>query len=257
MHAYRDGRAPGLERVHQLGRDAVIFPSTGTSEDIAMLLADDKGAELIVAVGTHGTLEEFLDKGRSGMASTFLTRLRVGSKLIDAKGVSMLYRSRISTSQLLLLALTALITMGVALALSPLGQTWLNGLQDVWNALHLLVGRTLLVIDFRYHLVSIVAIFLALAVGIVLGTTLLQDPAHQVGQGVDRAAHPPTSRSSAGRSTTLLSTRSRPTTRSSTTLTPKLVEGELAGEQVLLVEAPGVNASMREAEQEMLTRPAP
>ncbi|WP_336208984.1 putative cytokinetic ring protein SteA [Nonomuraea sp. LPB2021202275-12-8] len=134
VHAYRDGRAPGLERVHQLGRDAVIFPSTGTSEDIAMLLADDKGAELIVAVGTHGTLEEFLDKGRSGMASTFLTRLRVGSKLVDAKGVSMLYRSRISTPQLLLLAITALVTMGVALAFSPLGQTWLNGLQDFWNA---------------------------------------------------------------------------------------------------------------------------
>ncbi|HLU72940.1 MAG TPA: putative cytokinetic ring protein SteA [Nonomuraea sp.] len=134
VHAYRDGRAPGLERVRQLGQEAVVFPSTGTSEDIAMLLADEKGAELIVAVGTHGTLEEFLDKGRSGMASTFLTRLRVGSKLIDAKGVSMLYRSRISTSQLLLLALTALVTMGVALSASPLGQIWLNGLYDVWNA---------------------------------------------------------------------------------------------------------------------------
>ncbi|WP_219468352.1 putative cytokinetic ring protein SteA [Nonomuraea rhizosphaerae] len=134
VHAYRDGRAPGLERVHQLGREAVIFPATGTSEDIAMLLADDKGAELIVAVGTHGTLEEFLDKGRSGMASTFLTRLRIGSKLIDAKGVSRLYRSRISTPQLLLLVITALITMGVALFLSPIGQTWLNGLQDFWNA---------------------------------------------------------------------------------------------------------------------------
>lgn len=134
VHAYRDGRAPGLERVHQLGREAVIFPATGTSEDIAMLLADDKGAELIVAVGTHGTLEEFLDKGRSGMASTFLTRLRIGSKLIDAKGVSRLYRSRISTPQLLLLVITALITMGVALVISPIGQTWLNGLQDAWNA---------------------------------------------------------------------------------------------------------------------------
>ncbi|KAB8195046.1 hypothetical protein FH608_011620 [Nonomuraea phyllanthi] len=134
VHAYRDGRAPGLERVHQLGREAVIFPATGTSEDIAMLLADDKGAELIVAVGTHGTLEEFLDKGRSGMASTFLTRLIIGSKLIDAKGVSRLYRSRISTPQLLLLVVTALILMGVALSISPLGQTWLSGLQDVWNA---------------------------------------------------------------------------------------------------------------------------
>jgi uncharacterized membrane-anchored protein len=134
VHAYRDGRAPGLERVRQIGREAVIFPATGTSEDIAMLLADDKGAELIVAVGTHGTLEEFLDKGRSGMASTFLTRLRIGSKLIDAKGVSRLYRSRISTPQLLLLVIIALITMGVAIFASPIGQTWLNGLQDVWNA---------------------------------------------------------------------------------------------------------------------------
>ncbi|MEV6038765.1 putative cytokinetic ring protein SteA [Nonomuraea sp. NPDC052116] len=134
VHAYRDGRAPGLERVHQLGREAVIFPATGTSEDIAMLLADDKGAELIVAVGTHGTLEEFLDKGRPGMASTFLTRLIIGSKLIDAKGVSRLYRSRISTPQLLLLVIAALITMTVALNLTPIGQTWLNGLQDAWNA---------------------------------------------------------------------------------------------------------------------------
>ncbi|TMR94703.1 putative cytokinetic ring protein SteA [Nonomuraea basaltis] len=134
VHAYRDGRAPGLERIHQLGREAVIFPATGTSEDIAMILADDKGAELIVAVGTHGTLEEFLDKGRSGMASTFLTRLIIGSKLIDAKGVSRLYRSRIATSQLLLLVITALITMGVALSFAPIGRTWLNGLQDAWNA---------------------------------------------------------------------------------------------------------------------------
>ncbi|MFG1710247.1 putative cytokinetic ring protein SteA [Nonomuraea sp. M3C6] len=134
VHAYRDGRAPGLERVHQLGREAVIFPATGTSEDIAMILADDKGAELIVAVGTHGTLEEFLDKGRSGMASTFLTRLIIGSKLVDAKGVSRLYRSRISTQQLLLLVITALITMSVALFSSSIGRTWLNGVQDAWNA---------------------------------------------------------------------------------------------------------------------------
>ncbi|MCG5215084.1 putative cytokinetic ring protein SteA [Streptosporangium sp. KLBMP 9127] len=133
VHAYRDGRAPGLERVHQLGREAVLFPALGTSEDIAMLLADDKGADLMVAVGTHATLVEFLDKGRSGMASTFLTRLRVGSKLIDAKGVSRLYRSRISTPSLLLLVLTTLITFGVALAVSPVGQIWLNGLRDFWN----------------------------------------------------------------------------------------------------------------------------
>ncbi|MFD8532697.1 putative cytokinetic ring protein SteA [Streptosporangium canum] len=133
VHAYRDGRAPGLERVQQLGRDAVIFPAIGTSEDIAMLLADDKGADLIVAVGTHATLVEFLDKGRSGMASTFLTRLRVGSKLVDAKGVSRLYRSRISTPSLLLLVATTLITMGVAIIVSPVGKIWLDSVRDGWN----------------------------------------------------------------------------------------------------------------------------
>ena len=100
VHAYRDGSAPGLERVRKLGVEPVVFPATGTSEDVAMLLADDKGAALIVAVGTHATLVEFLDKGRSGMASTFLTRLRVGGKLVDAKGVSRLYRSRISNLSL-------------------------------------------------------------------------------------------------------------------------------------------------------------
>ncbi|MFI6453431.1 putative cytokinetic ring protein SteA [Streptosporangium amethystogenes] len=133
VHAYRDGRAPGLERVQQLGRSAVLFPAIGTSEDIAMLLADDKGADLIVAVGTHATLVEFLDKGRSGMASTFLTRLRVGSKLVDAKGVSRLYRSRISTPSLLLLVATTLITMGVAIVVSPVGKIWLDSVRDVWS----------------------------------------------------------------------------------------------------------------------------
>ncbi|WP_214414589.1 putative cytokinetic ring protein SteA [Sphaerisporangium fuscum] len=133
VHAYRDGRAPGLERVQQLGQQAVVFPATGTSEDIAMLLADDKGASLIVAVGTHATLVEFLDKGRSGMASTFLTRLRVGGKLVDAKGVNRLYRSRISVGSLLLLVATALITVGVVLWFSPMGKVWLNGLRDAWN----------------------------------------------------------------------------------------------------------------------------
>ncbi len=133
VHAYRDGRAPGLERVRKLGQEAVVFPATGTSEDIAMLLADDKGATLIVAVGTHWTLDEFLDKGRSGAASTFLTRLRVGSKLVDAKGVSRLYRSRISAPSLMLLVATTLVTIGVVLSVSPIGQVWLNGLRVAWN----------------------------------------------------------------------------------------------------------------------------
>lgn len=122
VHAYRDGRAPGKERVENLGVEPVVFPATGTSEDVAMLLADDKGAELIVAVGTHETLVEFLDKGRSGMASTFLTRLRVGSKLIDAKGVSRLYEHRVSSTQVGLLVLAGVAALMTALAVTPTGQ---------------------------------------------------------------------------------------------------------------------------------------
>ncbi|AOP54106.1 MAG: putative cytokinetic ring protein SteA [Brevibacterium aurantiacum] len=123
VHAYRDGNAPGTERVHSLGVDCVAFAASGTSEDIAMLLADDKGADLIVAVGTHDTVMEFLDKGRKGMASTFITRLRVGSKLIDAKGVSLLYRQRISSLQLSVLIIAGLVALGVALFATAAGQT--------------------------------------------------------------------------------------------------------------------------------------
>jgi uncharacterized membrane-anchored protein len=121
VHAYRDGRAPGVERVEQLGLQAVVFPALGTSEDAAMLLADSKGARLLVAVGTHASLVEFLDKGRSGMASTFLTRLRVGPKLVDAKGVSRIYRSQIRSWHLVLLVLAGLLALVTALSFTEVG----------------------------------------------------------------------------------------------------------------------------------------
>jgi uncharacterized membrane-anchored protein len=133
VHAYRDGRAPGLERVKALDLDPVLFPATGTSEDVAMLLADDKGAELIVAVGSHATLVEFLDKGRSGMASTFLTRLRVGGKLVDAKGVSRLYRSRISMLQISVLLLVGTLALLAALWSTTGGQTALGLVGARWD----------------------------------------------------------------------------------------------------------------------------
>jgi uncharacterized membrane-anchored protein len=133
VHAYRDGRAPGLERLERLGLRGVAFPATGTSEDVAMLLADDKGAALIVAVGTHATLVEFMDKGRAGMASTFLTRLRVGSKLVDAKGVSRLYRSRIPAWTLVLLLVGCVLAVIVALAATPTGQAYLDVVGSWWD----------------------------------------------------------------------------------------------------------------------------
>lgn len=142
VHAYRNGKAPGTERLKREGIPHVLFPATGTSEDVAMLLADDKGAEMIVALGTHATLVEFLDKGRSGMASTFLTRLRVGSKLVDAKGVSQLYQPRVSTWQTLLLALVGVGAVAISLAVTPVGQTfygiagiYLNDLIDFFRQL--------------------------------------------------------------------------------------------------------------------------
>jgi uncharacterized membrane-anchored protein len=116
LHTSRDGRTtPTSDRLRNMGLQAVEIAATGTSEDVALLLADSKGASVIVTVGTHATLVEFLDKGRSGMASTFLTRLRIGGKLVDAKGLSRLYRPRISTSALLVLVSAALLVVAVVL----------------------------------------------------------------------------------------------------------------------------------------------
>ncbi|GAB7042242.1 MULTISPECIES: putative cytokinetic ring protein SteA [Catenuloplanes] len=141
VHAYPDGRAPGLPRVHQLGVPAITFPAAATSEDIALLLADEKGAELIVAVGTHYTLVEFLDKGRGGMASTFLTRLRVGGKLVDAKGVSRLYKQTIPGSSLLLLAGSAIAAMTAAVTVSTVGKAYLGVVSEWWDNLVFQLGQ--------------------------------------------------------------------------------------------------------------------
>ena len=121
LHAYTDGRAPGGARLERLGVPYTTVRSAGTSEDVAFLLAHEKRAELIVAVGTHGNLREFLDKGRSGMSSTFLVRLRVGEILVDAKGVSRIYgNSRLRARDTFLLIGSALLTMLVVVtAISP------------------------------------------------------------------------------------------------------------------------------------------
>jgi uncharacterized membrane-anchored protein len=126
VHAYPDGRAPGLLRVKALGLDPVVCAAAGTSEDIALLIADEMGASLIVAVGMHHTAVEFLDKGRAGMASTFLTRLRVDDKIVDAKGVSRLYQSRISAKAIIPLVLAAAVTIVVAMLVLPAGQIFLR-----------------------------------------------------------------------------------------------------------------------------------
>lgn len=113
VHAYADGRAPGAARLDDLGVDYIKLPFPGTSEDIAMLLAHENGAELIVAVGTHASMIEFLEKGRAGMASTFLVRLRVGPILVDAKGVSRLYNARVRKRELIFFLAAALLVVVV------------------------------------------------------------------------------------------------------------------------------------------------
>lgn len=97
VHAYPDGRGvPGRSRLEKLGLEYKVFTAPGTSEDIALLMPYELGAALIVAIGTHSSVVEFLEKGRKGMSSTFLVRLKVGDRLVDAKGVSRLYNSRYS-----------------------------------------------------------------------------------------------------------------------------------------------------------------
>jgi uncharacterized membrane-anchored protein len=133
-HAYRDGRIPGLPRVQDLGVDAVPFPTSASSEDVALLLAGAKGAAVVVTVGASANLDEFLDRGRSGMASAFLTRLRLGAKLVDARTVHAVYRTRISAVALVFLVLAALAAAGAMLAATDAGQTYLSALQHGWDS---------------------------------------------------------------------------------------------------------------------------
>src|SRR6266568_4701524 len=135
VHAYPNGVAPGLARVQDLGLASVSCPATGTSEDIAVLLADEMGATLIVVVGMRFSMAEFLDKGRSGMASAVLTRMKVGDKIVDAKGVSRLYRSRISARALILLVVSAMVALLVALAFNPVSPVLSGFLATKWNDL--------------------------------------------------------------------------------------------------------------------------
>jgi uncharacterized membrane-anchored protein len=135
-HVHLDGRAPGREALHAWGVPYHEFVVDGTSEDVAMLLAYEAGAQLIVAVGTHASMVEFLDKGRKGMSSTFLTRLRLGPALVDAKGVSRLYEGRVRRRDIALLVASAIVAMIVVSIVSEPIHVFLRGieltLRDLW-----------------------------------------------------------------------------------------------------------------------------
>jgi len=139
VHAYTDGRCPGKERLERLGLHYEILPGRGTSEDVILLAVYEKGAELIIAVGTHFNLIDFLDKARSGMSSTFLVRLRVGSRLVDAKGVSRLYHVPYPLMHFSLMIFAGLVVIGTIIALSPAVQSILTVLvmKLLWGLHHL------------------------------------------------------------------------------------------------------------------------
>jgi uncharacterized membrane-anchored protein len=132
--AQSDGHAPGLARIQDLGIGAVTFPASGNAEDLALLLAEAQGASLVVTVGFQATLREFLDRGRSGSnPSTFLTRLKLGSKIVDGKAVATLHRSRVSTAAIVFLVGAALLVLLAALLLSDVGKVYLDYLIQGWN----------------------------------------------------------------------------------------------------------------------------
>lgn len=137
VHAYAGGRAPGADRLRQLGLQHLLFESAGTSEDIAMLLAYERGAELIVAVGTHNSMEDFLDKGRQGMASTFLVRLKVGRKLVDAKGVNNLYHPVVKGRDIAVFAVAMISSLVLVVAVSEPVRLWFR---SVWLWLRARIG---------------------------------------------------------------------------------------------------------------------
>jgi uncharacterized membrane-anchored protein len=132
-HVHPDGRAPGREALVASRLKYEEFVAEGMSEDAAMLMAYEAGASLIVAVGTHATMVEFLDKGRRGMASTFLTRLRLGPVLVDAKGVNRLYESRVRRRDVLLLVASALLVVAVMAVASDSFRVFLHGFQLVFS----------------------------------------------------------------------------------------------------------------------------
>ncbi|AGM07625.1 putative cytokinetic ring protein SteA [Amycolatopsis keratiniphila] len=133
--AQPDGHAPGVERIQDLGIGAVTFPATGNAEDLALLLADAHEASLVVTVGFQATLREFLDHGRSGSnPSTFLTRLKLGTKLVDGKAVATLHRSRVSIGAVVLLVVATLVAVAAALLVSDVGSVYLDWIRDTWNS---------------------------------------------------------------------------------------------------------------------------
>ncbi len=198
VHAYPDGRAPGRERLLEAGLDHQIVPAAGTSEDVAMLMAHEKGAALIVSVGAHFNLVEFLDRKRGGMSSTFLTRLKIGERLVDAKGVSRLYNPSSTLAPLLFFAVAFLVLLTILVITSPalndvFELVWLK--IRIWLGIDCYSARAAWALAFgpsmgysaRYHATSLIAVFIALAIGILIGAEFGGDALNNTRRDLERS----------------------------------------------------------------------
>lgn len=126
------GRPSGAEGLERMGVRPLVFETSATAEDAALLLTDAGDAKVVIGVGLHATLEEFLDRQRGGLASTYLTRLRLGSRLVDAAAVPRLYSGRVRPHHLLLVMLAGFVALAASISVTPVGQDWLDQLADLW-----------------------------------------------------------------------------------------------------------------------------
>ncbi len=183
----RGNRRP-IDHLERLGIRSARVETSAATEDVALLLAHAGDASVIVGVGTHATLDEFLDRQRHGLASTYLTRLLVGQRLVDAAAVPTLYSGRLRPRHLFLALLVGLLALGAAIATTPAGAEWA---EELWTWLRTLVVEhgVVLVTLVRRHLVGAVALVMALAIGIALGSGPLSHEAllpSSGGPGADR-----------------------------------------------------------------------
>lgn len=114
------------EHLERMGIRPLRFETTATTEDAALLLASAHEASLIVGVGMHATLDEFLDRRRTGLASTFLTRLKLGPDLVDASAIPRLYDGAVRPRHLLGVLVAGVVALGAAVSVTPVGQQWVD-----------------------------------------------------------------------------------------------------------------------------------
>ena len=126
----RGGDRGATELMERLGVRPLRLESGATTEDAALILADACDASLIVGVGMHATLDEFLDRQRPGLASTYLTRLVVGPRLVDATAVPQLYSGRVRPRHLYLVMLAGLVALAAAISVTPVGGEWTDSLRS-------------------------------------------------------------------------------------------------------------------------------